>query len=207
MPDRIVAGTYLVAAAMTGGEIQLTNVRPLDLFPFASYLTEMGCKLRAEDTSVYLNAPERLVAVPRIVTRVHPGFLTDMQSQFVAAMSIAEGIGEITETIFEGRYSHVQELRKMGANIWLTADKKTFIIDGVKRLRGATVKAHDLRCGAALVLAGLAAEGETIVNDIEFIERGYADFERALSSIGANIRLEELPIPPEGESAALVQCA
>ncbi|MCL2048387.1 MAG: UDP-N-acetylglucosamine 1-carboxyvinyltransferase [Defluviitaleaceae bacterium] len=189
MPDRIVAGTYLLAAAMTGGEITLANVRPFDLAPFASYLTEMGCKLYPDDNCVSLAAPKRLLAVPRITTKVHPGFPTDMQAQFVAALSIADGQSEVTETIFEERYKHVQELRKMGADIRLTADKKTFITKGVERLHGATVTAHDLRCGAALVLAGLAAEGETLVKDAQYVERGYASLESDLRSLGTEICL------------------
>ena len=190
MPDRIVAGTYLVAAAMTAGEIILRNVRPFDLMPFASYLTEMGCKLRADDTSVSISAPPRLIALPRLITGVHPGFPTDMQAQFVAALSIANGQSEITETIFDGRFSHIPELRKMGANIRLTADKKTFLIEGAERLRGSIISAHDLRCGAALILAALAAEGETVVQNAEFVERGYECIEKDLASLGAEIFLE-----------------
>jgi UDP-N-acetylglucosamine 1-carboxyvinyltransferase len=190
MPDRIVAGTYLLAAAMTRGEIVLTNVNPFDLMPFSSYLIEMGCTLRADKNIVHLCAPERLLAVPRIETKVHPGFPTDMQSQFVAALSVASGRSEITETIFEGRYSHVSELRKLGAKIHLTADKQTFIIDGTKNLRGTTVAAHDLRCGAALILAALVAKGETIVQNAHFIERGYENIHIDLTMLGADIFLE-----------------
>ncbi|MCL2576984.1 MAG: UDP-N-acetylglucosamine 1-carboxyvinyltransferase [Defluviitaleaceae bacterium] len=190
IPDRIVAGTYLVAAAMTTGDIKLTNVRPFELAPFTMYLSEMGCNLRAEENSVTLHAPKRLKAAGRIITKVHPGFLTDMQAQFVAALSIADKRSEITETIFEGRNSHVPELRKMGANIHLTADKQTFEIDGVERLRGANVAAHDLRCGAALVLAALSADGETIVQNSEFVERGYESIEKDLTSLGGDIKLE-----------------
>jgi UDP-N-acetylglucosamine 1-carboxyvinyltransferase len=191
MPDRIVAGTYLAAAAMTGGEILLKNIQPFDLMPFTMYLSEMGCTLRAEKDTVLLRAPKRLSSGPRIVTKVHPGFPTDMQAQFVAALSIAAGKSEVTETIFEGRFSHVSELRKMGAKIHLTADMQTFLIEGVKRLRGKVVKAHDLRCGAALVLAALAAEGETTVQNAKYVERGYADIVGDLTRLGADIRLEE----------------
>ncbi|MCL2225006.1 MAG: UDP-N-acetylglucosamine 1-carboxyvinyltransferase [Defluviitaleaceae bacterium] len=192
IPDRIVAGTYLVAAAMTGGYVRLTNVRPFDLAPFTMYLSEMGCTLRASHDTVILHAPQRLRPAGRIVTKVHPGFPTDMQAQFAAALSIAEKRSEITETIFEGRSSHVQELRKMGANIHLTADKQTFVIDGVRRLHGATVAAHDLRCGAALILAALAADGETIVQNAEFVERGYESIENDLTALGADIRPETI---------------
>jgi UDP-N-acetylglucosamine 1-carboxyvinyltransferase len=192
IPDRIVAGTYLVAAAITAGEIRLTNVNPFDLAPFTAYLSEMGCELHAKETEVILKAPERLIAAPRIVTKVHPGFPTDMQAQFVAALSVAEGQSELTETIFEGRSAHARELRKMGAKIHLTANKQTFVINGVPRLHGATVAAHDLRCGAALVLAALAASGETIVQNAEFVERGYESIETDLAAIGAKIYLENV---------------
>ncbi|MCL2388555.1 MAG: UDP-N-acetylglucosamine 1-carboxyvinyltransferase, partial [Defluviitaleaceae bacterium] len=114
IPDRIVAGTYLVAAAMTEGEIKLSNIRPLDLTPFTTKLSDMGCIIRANHNEVILRAPKRLRALPRLVTKVHPGFPTDMQAQFVAALTIADSRSEITETIFEGRYSHAAELRKMG---------------------------------------------------------------------------------------------
>lgn len=190
IPDRIVVGTYLLAAAMTGGEITLAGVRPFDLSSFTSYLSEMGCKIRAERDCVTLCAPSQLLSFPRIVTKVHPGFPTDMQAQFVAAMTIAHKRCELTETIFEGRCSHVSELRKMGASIHLTANKRTFTIDGVKKLRGATVTAHDLRCGAAMVLAGLAAEGETVVQNAHHVERGYEDIERDLTLLGGEIKLK-----------------
>ncbi|MCL2356738.1 MAG: UDP-N-acetylglucosamine 1-carboxyvinyltransferase [Defluviitaleaceae bacterium] len=192
--DRIVAGTHLVAAAMTGGEICLKNVRPFDLMPVAGCLKEMGCFLRSEGGDIYLRAPERLRALPRIVTRVHPGFPTDMQAQFVAALAIAEGKSEVVETVFENRCSHVGELRKMGANIRLTADKRTFLISGAASLRGATVAAHDLRCGAALILAALAADGESIVQNARFVERGYSGIENDLYSLGADISLENTPV-------------
>jgi UDP-N-acetylglucosamine 1-carboxyvinyltransferase len=190
MPDRIVAGTYLVAAAMTEGEIRLKNIRPLDLSPFTMRLSDMGCIVRAEDDEIILRAPKRLRSVPRIVTKVHPGFPTDMQAQFVAALSIADKRSELTETIFDGRFSHVAELRKMGAVIYLTADKRTFTISGVETLRGTTVAAHDLRCGAALILAALSAEGETCVQNAKYIQRGYADIEKDLKALGADIKLE-----------------
>ncbi|MCL1878628.1 MAG: UDP-N-acetylglucosamine 1-carboxyvinyltransferase, partial [Defluviitaleaceae bacterium] len=192
IPDRIVAGTHLVAAAMTGGEIVLKGVRPFDLMPVVAYLKEMGCVIRADGTDVCLRAPERLRAVPRIETRVHPGFPTDMQAQFVAALAVSDGQSEVTETVFENRYGHVGELRKMGANIRLTADKRTFVISGVNSLRGATVAAHDLRCGAALILAALVADGESIVQNASYVQRGYECIEKDLTTFGADIALEDV---------------
>lgn len=194
VPDRIVAGTYLVAAAITGGNIRLTNVRPFDLAPITMYLFEMGCVLRAEEDAVTLRASERLRGGMRIETKVHPGFPTDMQPQFATALSLADKRSEIRETIFEGRTGHVPELRRMGAHIHITADKRTFEIEGMRQLKGAVVTAHDLRCGAALVLAGLAASGETIVQNAEYVERGYESIERDLTALGADIRIEQIDV-------------
>ncbi|MCL1862077.1 MAG: UDP-N-acetylglucosamine 1-carboxyvinyltransferase [Defluviitaleaceae bacterium] len=190
IPDRIVAGTYLTAAAMTEGEVTLKDLNPFDLMPVTSYLKEMGCTLRADGSVVTLKAPARLKPVPRITTKVHPGFPTDMQAQFVAALSIAEGKSELTESVFDCRTSHVPELRKMGAKIALTADKCTFLVDGRAILRPAVMAAHDLRCGAALILAALAAEGESLVQGAKYVQRGYESMERDLAKLGAKIMLE-----------------
>lgn len=188
MPDRIVAGTYMVAAAMTHGNIALHNTRPEDMQPITNQLTAMGCKIYTQGNSMVLIAPEKLNAVPYIATEVHPGFPTDMQAQFVAALAIANGTSKVTENIFDKRFAHAGELNKMGANISVTG--QTFEIVGQETLQGTTVAAHDLRCGAALVLAGLAAEGETIVQNAEYVERGYTAIERDLTSLGADIKLE-----------------
>ncbi|MCL1842587.1 MAG: UDP-N-acetylglucosamine 1-carboxyvinyltransferase [Defluviitaleaceae bacterium] len=190
MPDRIVAGTYLVAAAMTAGEITLKNVRPQDARSFTTHLSSMGCRVFAENDLITLLAPEKLRAIPTLSTGVHPYFPTDMQAQFVAALALAHGRSIVHETIFEERCSHAAELQKMGADIRLSGDNCTFFINGVNRLNGAKVIAHDLRCGAALVLAALAAEGESFVQNAEYIERGYANIEKDLSSLGAEICLE-----------------
>ena len=192
MPDRIVAGTYMVAAAMTEGELRLTNIRTEDLIPVITRLQGMGCHIKTTESELRLIAPRRLKAVPRIVTEVHPGFPTDMQAQFVAALATAEGTSVVTETIFESRFLHAQELNAMGAEIDLSPDHRTFTICGQKQLYGATVASHDLRGGAALVLAGLAACGETIVQGAEYVERGYENIVADLSKLGADIVLEEV---------------
>ncbi|MCL2373044.1 MAG: UDP-N-acetylglucosamine 1-carboxyvinyltransferase [Defluviitaleaceae bacterium] len=190
MPDRIVAGTYLVAAAMTGGDITVTDVNPTDLLPVLAKLIEMGCRIKVSDGNISLRAPKRLAACPRIITKVHPGFPTDMQAQFVAALAVAEGKSLVTETVFDKRHQHAAELNRMGAKISLCTDNRNFTIQGVENLRGATVAAKDLRGGAALVLAGLVAKGETVVQNAGYIQRGYESIERDLESLGAKISLE-----------------
>ena len=191
MPDRIVAGTYLVAAAMTGGELTLTNINVADMLPIITQLTKMGCHIRTKDDTIGLSAPRRLKSLPRLTTKVHPGFPTDMQAQFVAALAIAQGSSTVRETIFDKRHQHAHELNRMGAKISLSADNTTFDIKGVERLHGAVVQAKDLRGGAALILAGLAAEGETIVQNAHYVQRGYEHIEKDLRKLGADIILED----------------
>jgi len=191
MPDRIVAGTYLLAAAMTGGMITLRDVCPADLAPVTAALKKMGCVIRSNVNCVTLAAPKRLKALPRLITEVHPGFPTDMQAQFVAALATANGTSEVKETIFESRHAHACDLNRMGADIQVSSDYRTFVINGKERLHGETVAAQDLRGGAALILAALAADGETVVQNIEYVERGYARIEQDLATLGADIRIEE----------------
>ena len=190
MPDRIVAGTYLLAAAITQGVITLHDVRPADLTPILTKLEEMGCSVYIGKACVTLISPCRLNALPKLVTEVHPGFPTDMQAQFVAALSVADGTSEVSETIFESRHAHATDLNRMGANIEVSENCKTFVINGKEQLYGKTVAAQDLRGGAALILAALAAEGETIVQNAEYVERGYARIEKDLAYLGADIVLE-----------------
>jgi len=194
MPDRIVAGTYLAAAAMTGGELTLTDINTVDLLPIVTKLVDMGCHIRIRDTSITLIAPPRLKALKRLTTDIHPGFPTDMQAQFVAALAIAKGKSIVEETIFDKRHQHAQALNCMGANIVLSDDHRKFTIHGVNKLHGKTVQAKDLRGGAALILAALAAEGETVVQNAEYVERGYECIEQDLSSLGADIILENTVI-------------
>ena len=191
MPDRIVAGTYLVAAAITGGRLTLNNVNPVDILPTITRLIDMGCEISTRGEKVSLIAPPRLKPLEKLTTAVHPGFPTDMQAQFVSALATADGDSVVKETIFENRYQHATDLNKMGANITMQNDNRTFNIKGVKTLKGKKVKAQDLRGGAALILAALNAKGETTVQNAEYVERGYESIDRDLRSLGADIVLEE----------------
>ncbi|MDR1639499.1 MAG: UDP-N-acetylglucosamine 1-carboxyvinyltransferase [Clostridiales bacterium] len=190
MPDRIAAGTFLVAAAITGGKVLLTEARPEHLYPVTSRLIEAGCKIASEDSTVYLEAPTELRPIEFLRTRPHPGFPTDMQPQIMSLLSLAQGVSIISETVFESRSKHIAELRRMGADIIVAPDGTTFIIKGVRKLHGATVESKDLRGGAALILAGLAAEGDTTVLGSKHVERGYDQIEKSLKDLGGNIRYE-----------------
>lgn len=188
IPDRIEAGTFMVAAAITGGDVVVENVVPDHLKPVIAKLREAGVEVSEELTSVHVMGGE-LKAVD-IKTHPYPGFPTDMQSQMTSLMSMSKGTSMVIETIFENRFMHVCELKRMGANIRI--EGRSAIIEGCCKLTGAQVKATDLRAGAALVLAGLAAEGRTEITDIEHIERGYISLEDKLRQLGARIeRLED----------------
>ena len=184
MPDRIEAGTMLVATAMTAGKIEITNANLNDIIPIIHKLEEMGCKIGTKGDIISLIAPKKLKAVD-IKTMPYPGFPTDMQSVFCSAFTIAKGTSLIIENIFENRYKYITELKRMGAKA--TIEGKTAIIKGTKKLTGAEVNATDLRGGAALVLAGLTAKGTTKVNNIEYILRGYEDLGGKLNSLGAKV--------------------
>ncbi len=189
IPDRIVAGTYLVAAGMTGGEITLKNVVPEHVGSIISNLRESGCRINIKKSEMHISGPARPKAIDIIRTLPYPGFPTDMQAQLVALASIARGTSIMVETVFENRFMHVEEMLRMGANIKL--EGRLAVVKGVKKLTGAHVYARDLRGGAALVLAGLAAEGETVVSGVKHIDRGYENIEAKLSQIGAVIRRED----------------
>jgi UDP-N-acetylglucosamine 1-carboxyvinyltransferase len=184
--DRIEAGTLLAAAAVTGGKIHLHLAIPSHMSEQLDKLREAGCQIREYSNSVSLIAPSRLTSIKSIITAPYPGFPTDMQPQFVALISFAQGTSLVTETIFENRFKFVEELKKMGADI--TLDEKAAVINGVNKLRGAKVSAKDLRGGAALVIAGLAAEGLTIIENICQIDRGYDKLESTLCGLGADIK-------------------
>ncbi|MDC0948058.1 UDP-N-acetylglucosamine 1-carboxyvinyltransferase [Gammaproteobacteria bacterium] len=184
MGDRIECGTYMVAAAMTGGDVTCRGVEPNVVDPIIDKLTEAGCKVEVGDDSVRVIGNGRLKAVD-ISTQPHPGFPTDMQAQFVAMNAIADGSSTVTETIFENRFMHVPEMRRLGAN--LNVQGHTVHIKGVASLTGAPVMATDLRASASLVLAGLVAEGETRVDRIYHLDRGYERIEEKLGALGASI--------------------
>jgi len=183
MPDRIVAGTLLTAAAMTGGEITLTNVRAADMDAVLDKLRAAGCGIEADEDRILLKGPERIRPID-VYTQPYPGFPTDMQAQIMAMCCAAQGTSIVVENVFESRFAHAAQLTCMGADI--TVSHRSAIIRG-GRLTGARVCAKDLRGGAALVLAGLAAEGITEIQGIALIDRGYAAFDRMLRELGANI--------------------
>ena len=186
MFDRIAAGTYLCAAAITGGEITLRGAEPRHLTAVTQKLREMGCRIEETPDSVSLRAPARLRAFDTLQTQPHPGFPTDMQSQMMALASVARGSSVIVENVFENRFALAGDLNCMGANIRVAG--RAALVQGVERLNGIHARARDLRGGAALVLAALAAEGETVISDVHLIDRGYAKMEDTLSRLGADIR-------------------
>ena len=186
LPDRIEAGTYLIAAAMTGGKLRLNNVVPAHLEAVIVKLREAGAIIETGDDWIELDMQGRRPAGVDIRTTPYPGFPTDMQAQFCAMNAMAEGVGTITETIFENRFQHVLELQRMGADIQIEGN--TAVCRGVDRLTAAPVMATDLRASAGLVLAGLAADGETLVDRIYHVDRGYERIEEKLRQLGADIR-------------------
>lgn len=184
-PDRVVAGTLLLAAAITKGHIQLTNVRPADLTAVITKLRETGVQVNASRDILEVKHTGTLVSVDRIQTAPFPGFPTDLQAPFMALLTVAEGTSVISETVFEDRFKHVSELQRMGAVI--KVDLRSAFVRGVPELTGAAVEATDLRAGAALVLAGLAAQGPTVIDRVYHIDRGYEAIECQLRDLGANV--------------------
>lgn len=184
-PDRIEAATYMIAGAITGGEVEVLNCLPDDLEPIVLKLREAGVDVAVNERSVKVRSHLPLTPV-NIRTHPYPGFPTDVQAQFMALMVLAQGQSVITETVFENRFMHVAELRRMGAEILI--DGHTAIVRGVKQLSGAPVMATDLRASASLVLAGLAAKGQTLISRVYHIDRGYQEMEKKLSKLGASIR-------------------
>ena len=185
MPDRIETGTYLCAAAASGGSVRLTGTRSDYLDAVIDKLTEAGCEVVSESNAIRLRAPARLTAVS-LRTSPYPAFPTDMQAQFMAINCVAKGVAMIRETIFENRFMHAVELQRLGADIRI--DGNTALVQGVDRLQGATVMATDLRASASLVVAGLVAEGEILIERIYHLDRGYEGLESKLTALGAQVR-------------------
>ncbi len=183
--DRIEAGTYMVAVAMTGGEIKLLNARADLLDAVIEKLREAGATVTSDANSITVKSDGKLKAV-NIRTAPHPAFPTDMQAQFMALNTLATGVSKVTETIFENRFMHVQEMQRLGADI--SVDGNTALVQGVQYLDGAIVMATDLRASASLVLAGLVARGETVIERIYHLDRGYEKLEAKLNALGANVR-------------------
>lgn len=185
IPDRIEAGTYMIAAAMTGGDVIIENVLPEHQKPLIAKLREAGALVEEDIDRIHVAGSGRLKAID-IKTLPYPGFPTDMQAQMMAMLSVAEGRSKITETVFENRFMHVVELNRMGANI--TTEGRSAVITGPAHLTGCTVRATDLRAGAAMILAGLVAEGATEICDIYHIDRGYEEIAAKLTRLGADIK-------------------
>ena len=188
MPDRIEAGTYLCSAAITNGTIKLVNSNPKSLFNVLYTLKDMGCKISIKNDTIILSGPKKIKS-KFITTNPHPGFPTDLEPIFTAVLTKAYGNSRIMENIFENRFEFCKELNKMGANIKINSDGRQIEIIGTQNIHGNTVKSKDLRGGASLVLEGLSANGTTIVEDAEYILRGYENLDKKLQQIGANIKL------------------
>lgn len=184
IPDQIEAGTFMFAAAITKGDVMIKNVIPKHLESISAKLIEMGCEVEEFDDALRIVAARRLNHT-QVKTLPYPGFPTDMQPQIAATLALSDGTSIVTESIFENRFKYVDELVRMGANI--KVEGNTAIVEGVNKFTGASITAPDLRAGAALVLAGLAADGITLIDDIIYIERGYEDFPQKLESLGAQI--------------------
>ncbi len=191
MPDRITTGTFLIATAISGGEVLFNDVNFDHIEPIVSKLKDTGCMIKKydKDNKLLLKAPDKILPLKKVETHPHPGLPTDIQPQLMALLSVASGSSMVIETVFESRNKHIPELIKMGANITVSKDGQTFLINGVKGLHGSHVYARDLRGGAALIIAGLKASGKTIVCNSNFVERGYENIEETLKKLGADIIL------------------
>lgn len=186
IPDRIAIGTYMIASAITGGNLEVDKVVKSHMDPIVKKLEEAGCIIEYKNKGLIMSPPKKIIPIDIVKTSPHPGFPTDMQSQLMTLLCLGKGTSIFHETIFENRFMHCDELIKMGANI-INITENICMVKGVDVLTGEKVKAMDLRGGAALVLAGLVAEGITEVSNINYIERGYEDFEFILRNLGANI--------------------
>ena len=185
--DRIVAGTLMTAVAICGGDVTIRNACPEENEKFIQILRLMGCQIETKNDIIHIVNNKKLNSIGKVSTGFYPKFATDLQSLLLTASCVAQGLTTINERVFENRFLTAEELRKMGAKVYVINKHKAVVV-GVKSLYGKTVEALDLRGGASLVLAGLVAKGETVVNNIGFIDRGYEQLEKMLASLGANIR-------------------
>ena len=197
IPDQIEAGTYMAAVAATGGQVLVKNIIPKHMDCITAKLVEMGVEVQENEDTLLVRRTKRLQET-NIKTLPYPGFPTDMQPQITAALSLAEGTSLVTEGVWSSRYRYVDELKRMGANIQV--DDKTAVVEGVDHLTGAPIQAYDLRAGAALVIAALAAQGQSEISNVQYIERGYEDIVSKFRALGADIRAVDEP--EERESAA-----
>ena len=189
IPDQIEAGTYMIAAAIAGGDVTVRNIIPKHMDSLTAKLAEMGAAIEKQDDSIRVMANGRLHCA-NIKTMSYPGFPTDLQPQMTALLSVCDGISVVTENVWDNRYQYVAELKQLGAKI--TVESRVAMIEGVQKLTGARVAATDLRAGAAMVIAGLSAEGTTEIDNIRYIDRGYEDIENKLSALGADIKRVEI---------------
>lgn len=197
IPDMIEAGTFMCAAAATGGNVKINNVIPKHLDSISAKLSEMGVYVEELDDAVIVRRDGPMKGI-NVKTQPYPGFPTDMQPQITVALCLAQGTSLVTEGVWNNRFKYVEELRRMGAQIQV--DGRVAVVEGVTQLTGTPVQACDLRAGAALVIAGLAAQGETELTQVQYIERGYEDLVGKLRQLGADIRVEEIPEPEETEA-------
>lgn len=189
IPDRIVAGTYMIASAITGGELILRNIEVEQLQSIIAKLKECGCMIYNNCTTLKIVSPREIKGIETIQTQPYPGYPTDMQAQMMSLLTISNGTSIITETVFENRFKHVPELVRMGANIKTVGN--VAVIKGVKELSGAKVTSKDLRGGASLILASLVAKGTTVIEGVHHVLRGYENFDKQLRSLGAKIKVEK----------------
>ncbi len=186
IPDQIEAGTYMIAAAITGGDVTVSNIIPKHMDSLSAKLREMNCTVTDGDDFIRVSTMGQKLNAVNVKTMVYPGFPTDLQPQMASLLSVCEGTSIITETVFENRFQYINELRRLGTKI--TVDGRVAVVEGVKRLSGTEAFATDLRAGAALIVAGLAAEGTTRIGNVKFIDRGYEKVEDKLTKLGAIIR-------------------
>ena len=197
IPDQIEAGTYMAAVAATGGQLLIRNIIPKHMDCISAKLMEMGVTVEEQDDTMLIRRSGPLQRA-NVKTLPYPSFPTDMQPQITVALCLAQGTSLVTEGVWNNRFKYVEELRRMGAQIQV--DGRVAVVEGVTQLTGAPVQACDLRAGAALVIAGLAAQGETELTQVQYIERGYEDLVGKLRQLGADIRVEEIPEPEETEA-------
>jgi len=198
IPDQIEAGTYMVAAAAAGGDVLIKNIIPKHLESITAKLIECGAEIEEFDDSIHISAAKRPIRC-NLKTMPHPGFPTDMQPQMTVLLSIAEGTSIVSEGVWDNRFRYVEQLARMGASI--KVDGKVAVVEGVEHLKGAPIKADDLRAGAAMLIAGLIASGTTEIEDIEHIDRGYENVVEKLSALGADI-IRVKPLKPDEIASA-----
>ena len=186
IPDQIEAGTYMIAAAITGGRVKVCNIIPKHMDSLSAKLLEIGIGIEEGDDFITVDATESDFKATSIRTMAYPGFPTDLQPQIAALLSVCGGTSMITENVWEKRYQYIDELKRLGAKI--TVEGRVAIIEGVKELTGASVEATDLRAGAAMIIAALNARGETVIGEVKYIDRGYEEVESKFSALGADIR-------------------